>query len=56
MDSQRLILLIVFSMSLFMLVEAWQRDQHPAPPAQTATQAQKDTGVPPTPEKLQVPL
>ena len=27
MESQRLILFVVFSMSMFMLVEAWQRDR-----------------------------
>jgi YidC/Oxa1 family membrane protein insertase len=58
MDSQRLILLIIFSMSLFMLVEAWQRDQHPtvAKDSAPASTAQKDSGVPPVPsDKLAVP-
>jgi YidC/Oxa1 family membrane protein insertase len=34
MDSQRLILFFVFAFSVFMLLDAWQRDQQPArPPA-----------------------
>jgi len=38
MDSQRLILFFVFTMSVFLLFESWQRDQRPA---QTATVAVK---------------
>ena len=34
MDSQRLILFFVFSFSVFMLLDAWQRDQQPARPAE----------------------
>ena len=51
MESQRLILIIVFAMSLFMLVDAWQRDQHPPVPAakSAATAQQKDASVPATP-------
>ena len=37
MDKQRLILFIIFSFSIVMLWEAWQKEQHPAPPAQIAT-------------------
>ena len=33
MESQRLILFFVFSFSVFLLLDAWQRDQQPAPPA-----------------------
>ena len=33
MDSQRLILFFVFSFSVFMLLDAWQREQPPARPA-----------------------
>jgi YidC/Oxa1 family membrane protein insertase len=33
MESQRLILFFVFAFSTFMLLEGWQRDQHPAAPA-----------------------
>ncbi len=32
MDSQRLILFFVFSISVFLLLDAWQRDQRPPPP------------------------
>lgn len=35
MDFQRLILFVVFSLSLLMLWEAWQKDQMPPRPAQT---------------------
>ena len=38
MDSQRLILFFVFTFSVFMLLDAWQRDQQP-PPASTTTTA-----------------
>ncbi|HEV7802032.1 MAG TPA: membrane protein insertase YidC, partial [Burkholderiales bacterium] len=56
MDSQRLILLIVFSMSLFMLVDGWQRDQRPTPaPQSTAATAQKDASIPPIPGGTLVP-
>ena len=37
MESQRLILFFVFSFSLFMLYDAWQRDQQPVRPATTVT-------------------
>ncbi len=38
MDSQRLVLFFVFTLSVFLLFESWQRDQRPAVPAQaTAT-------------------
>src|SRR4029453_11822355 len=43
MDTQRLILFIVFSMSALFLWEAWQKEQHPAPPPTTATPAQPAT-------------
>jgi YidC/Oxa1 family membrane protein insertase len=35
MDSQRLILFFVFSVSVFFLLDAWQRDQQGSPPAAT---------------------
>ena len=42
MDSQRLILFFVFSFSVFMLLDAWQRDQAPArPPAAVAAKDEK---------------
>lgn len=57
MESQRLILFFVFSFSLFMLVDAWQRDKQPPPPSKSAAPvtAQKDTGVPPAPSEKLVP-
>jgi YidC/Oxa1 family membrane protein insertase len=57
MDSQRLILLIVFSMSLFMLVDAWQRDKQPVVAQQQGpASAQKDATLPPVPtDKLTPP-
>jgi YidC/Oxa1 family membrane protein insertase len=33
MESQRLILFFVFAFSAFLLLDGWQRDQHPATPA-----------------------
>ena len=53
MDTQRLILLVIFSFSLLMLWEAWEREQRPKPqpPAPTAQQ-----GVPaPAPGKPAAP-
>jgi len=41
MDSQRLILFFVFSFSVFLLLDAWQRDQQPQPAAVTQPQADK---------------
>ena len=60
MDSQRLVLFFVFSFSVFLLVDAWQREQHPAPAAaQVSDKAGKTTSSPaqvPTPgDKLAVP-
>lgn len=58
MDSQRLILFFVFSFSLFLLFDAWQRDQNPQPvPAKTApgTPAQRASDLPPTPTATLVP-
>ncbi len=57
MDSQRLILFFVFSFSVFMLLDAWQRDQQPArPPAVVAGKDDKapaPSAQPPVPgEKL----
>ncbi len=36
MDTQRLILFVIFSMSAVFLWEAWQKEQHPLPPVATA--------------------
>ena len=50
MDSQRLILFFVFSFSLFLLYDAWQRDQQPAPPAATKSrEPQSEKRESPTP-------
>src|SRR5690349_8935048 len=58
MESQRLILVFVFAFSLFLLVDAWQKDQHPQP-ASTQSAAKKDARdptLPPAPsEKLAAP-
>jgi len=40
MDTQRLVLFLIFAFSLLMLWEAWQREKHPAPQAQPAAQGQ----------------
>lgn len=58
MESQRLILFFVFSFSLFLLFDAWQRDQQPTAARQAPAVATtpKDAGLPPVPsEKLAVP-
>ena len=44
MDSQRLILFFVFSFSVFLLLDGWQREQ-PAQPAATATDKADKSGV-----------
>jgi YidC/Oxa1 family membrane protein insertase len=47
MDSQRLILFFVFSFSVFMLLDAWQRDQQP-PVAASDKAAKTEKGMPPS--------
>ena len=47
MDTQRLILVVIFSMSLLFLWEAWQKQQQPAPPV--AQQVQPPAAGVPTP-------
>jgi YidC/Oxa1 family membrane protein insertase len=50
MDTQRLILVLVFSFSLFLLWGEWQKEKNPPPvPAKTAPAAQKPADVPATP-------
>ena len=58
MDSQRLVLFFVFTLSVFLLFESWQRDQRPAVAVQTpaaqgsvpgATSTSSVPGVPPPP-------
>jgi YidC/Oxa1 family membrane protein insertase len=60
MDSQRLILFFVFSFSVFMLLDAWQRDQQPPKPAAPASEkaakgAEPAAQVPVPSEKLALP-
>ena len=38
MDTQRLVLFVIFSFSVLMLWDAWQREQRPPAPAQQQTQ------------------
>ena len=46
MDSQRLILFFVFSFSVFLLLDAWQREQAPAQPAATISDQAGKAGAP----------
>lgn len=46
MDPKRLILFVIFSFSILMLWEGWQRDHRPQPVAQTTAQQQADSGIP----------
>ena len=46
MDPKRLILFVIFSFSILMLWEGWQRDHKPQPVAQSTSQQQADSGVP----------
>jgi YidC/Oxa1 family membrane protein insertase len=47
MDTQRLVLFVIFSFSILMLWDAWQREQRPPAPAQQQVQGQgQATGVP----------
>ena len=60
MDSQRLILFFVFSFSVFLLLDAWQRDQQPPQPAavhgdKAAKTASPAAQVPVPSDKLAVP-
>jgi len=56
MDSQRLILFFIFSISVFFLLDAWQRDQQPAPkPAPSSAEkptSQATPAIPAPSEKL----
>jgi YidC/Oxa1 family membrane protein insertase len=53
MDTQRLILFIVFSFSILMLWDAWQKEQHPVPVGQIA-QPKVGVGQMPSPTVLTV--
>ena len=46
MDTKRLILFVVFSMSIFMLWDAWQREQNPLPVPQQSAKTPADATVP----------
>jgi YidC/Oxa1 family membrane protein insertase len=46
MDTQRLILFVIFSFSILMLWDAWQREQRPPAPAQQAQSPAQPAGVP----------
>jgi YidC/Oxa1 family membrane protein insertase len=58
MDTQRLILFLIFAFSLFYLVDAWQRETTPRPPAQPSVlpKSAPQGGVPtPTPSQSAAP-
>jgi YidC/Oxa1 family membrane protein insertase len=55
MDSQRLILFFVFSFSVFLLLDAWQREQQPAQPAVTVSD-KAGKAVTPAAPAAQIPL
>jgi YidC/Oxa1 family membrane protein insertase len=46
MDTQRLVLFVIFSFSILMLWDAWQREQRPPAPAQQAQSPAQPAGVP----------
>ena len=52
MDTQRLILLFIFSFSLLMLWEAWEREQRPKPPAVAPPSAQQGVPAPAAPASV----
>jgi YidC/Oxa1 family membrane protein insertase len=56
MDSQRLILFFVFAFSVFMLLDAWQREQQPAkPPASVVDRDKAAKGAPVSAADVPVP-
>jgi YidC/Oxa1 family membrane protein insertase len=55
MDSQRLILFFVFAFSVFLLLDAWQREQLPAQPAATVSEQAGKMGAPGAPA-TQIPV
>jgi YidC/Oxa1 family membrane protein insertase len=54
MDTQRLILLVIFSFSLLMLWEAWEKEKRPKPPP-AAPAAQQSVPAPGAPAKPAAP-
>ncbi|HYC44247.1 MAG TPA: membrane protein insertase YidC [Burkholderiales bacterium] len=56
MESQRFILFFIFAFSLFLLFDAWQRDQNPpAARDKPVAAAKQEPGVPPAPGAAAVP-
>ncbi len=55
MDNKRLILLMVFTFSLFMLWDAWQKYNHPPIPAVPAEATQTSSGALPAPSSVPTP-
>ena len=55
MDNKRLILLVVFSLSLFMLWDAWQKYTHPPVPVASQAATPAATASVPTPELSPAP-
>jgi YidC/Oxa1 family membrane protein insertase len=49
MDTQRLILFFVFSFSVFLLLDGWQRDKHPAVPVTQSAPSQPGAAIAPPP-------
>src|SRR4029453_3163130 len=49
MDTQRLVLFVIFSFSALLLWEAWQKEMRPPPPPAIATQQGKSTPAPDLP-------
>ena len=47
MDTQRLILFLIFAFSALFLWEAWQKENAPAPPPQSVKSATKSAELPP---------
>src|SRR6266550_3020220 len=60
MDTQRLILFLIFAFSALFLWEAWQKENAPAPPPQSVKNATKSAELPPpsapTPSASQAPV
>src|SRR5215213_2762942 len=48
MDTQRLILLMIFSFSALFLWQAWERERAPVPPPQASATPARPADVPPT--------
>ncbi len=55
MDTKRLILFIIFSFSILMLWDAWQRQHAPQPDTESAKQQNVDSGIPQAPQDAALP-